>query len=496
MRLLEFCFSLDGTKHSDPLMQSLPLISSWRFPHHTGGTFPLALSRHSGAKPSFQAKMPGLRAGILFLLLFGYPGPAEAAPGLKIVDYQSRLNREFPRKIRKETHFIVLHSTESRLPSALRTLSKGKVSRGRYITHGGHAHYLVARNGVVYRILDPKYWANHAGISLWNGHENLSNSSLGIELEGYHNVPFPEEQYRSLRLLLDDLQERYGIADRDVVEHYRVAYSPPSRYHRHRLRGRKKDPGENNFDRKKAGLEDQYAMDPDVLAGRVKGPLLLAKAPAPEEITDLEEEVSDAETEELSDTAGTEMDLPEEAPSNRIGQGKTAWSIAGSQYNAPTTLYRFPSGVNARGDQIQDWAGIPAGTEVELNVPVIPTRRVVSSTRAEIEVPETGPDVNPWKIANALYRSSMTFYLFPDGTVKAGNQITNFNSIPFKTRILVAYQELLPPKTRDRLGEDLPDVYLNSQTLYLFPNRTIQSGDQLEDFLSLPPGTRVFGKRD
>ena len=122
------------------------------------------------------------------------------------VDYQQRLNPHFQKVVRKETRFIIVHSTESRLPSALRTLSRGKIRHGRYITHGGHAHFLVARNGTVYRILDSKYWANHAGVSMWEGFEDLSDYSVGIELEGYHNVPFSEEQYKSLRRLIRQLR--------------------------------------------------------------------------------------------------------------------------------------------------------------------------------------------------------------------------------------------------------------------------------------------------
>ncbi len=68
------------------------------------------------------------------------------------VDYQHRLNPHFQKVARKETRYIIVHSTESRLPSALRTLSRGKIRHGRYITHGGHAHFLVARSGTVYRI--------------------------------------------------------------------------------------------------------------------------------------------------------------------------------------------------------------------------------------------------------------------------------------------------------------------------------------------------------
>src|SRR5262249_50063404 len=132
-------------------------------------------------------------------------------------------------------------------------------------------HYLIARNGAIYRILDPKFWANHAGVSMWNGIEGLSDYSIGIELEGYHNVPFREEEYRSLKWLLEVLKKRYAIEDRNVLEHYRIAYSVPNRFHKERLRGRKLDPGAGNFNRLKAGLLDNPSEDPDIIAGRIGG---------------------------------------------------------------------------------------------------------------------------------------------------------------------------------------------------------------------------------
>src|SRR5688572_30735998 len=152
---------------------------------------------------------------------------SQSAFAIKTIDYQRRLNPQFTKRVRSETRFVVLHSTESRLPSALRTLSRGKVRRGRYLTRGGHAHYLIARKGAIYKILDPKYWANHAGVSMWNGLDGLSDYSIGIELEGYHNIPFSEAQYLSLKKLLNELQEKYEIEDRNVLEHYRVAYAAP-----------------------------------------------------------------------------------------------------------------------------------------------------------------------------------------------------------------------------------------------------------------------------
>ena len=44
----------------------------------------------------------------------------------------------------------------------------------------------IARNGRCYRILDKAFVADHAGVSMWNGHRDISRLSVGIELVGYH----------------------------------------------------------------------------------------------------------------------------------------------------------------------------------------------------------------------------------------------------------------------------------------------------------------------
>ena len=155
---------------------------------------------------------PGL--GLRFLALaLAVPAKVDATT---IEDYQDHLNPGFTKRRRQDTRFILVHSTECGLESALRTLSRGKVRRGRRVTLGGHAHYLLGRQGTIYRILDLKYRADHAGISMWRGLENLSDHSLGIELEGFHDAPFTTAQYRSLGWLLRVLRKRFGIASRDV----------------------------------------------------------------------------------------------------------------------------------------------------------------------------------------------------------------------------------------------------------------------------------------
>ncbi len=94
---------------------------------------------------------------------------------------------------------------------------------------------------------------------MWEGFEDLSDYSVGIELEGYYNVPFSEEQYKSLRRLIRQLEEKYQIDDQRVLEHYRVAYSGPNRYHKSNQRGRKLDPGPGKFRSAKSRIEGNAA---------------------------------------------------------------------------------------------------------------------------------------------------------------------------------------------------------------------------------------------
>jgi hypothetical protein len=274
----------------------------------------------------------GPALGLSFLALaLAVSAKADAA---NIEDYQDHLNPAFAKRRREDTRFILVHSTESGLESALRTLSWGKVRRGRRVTLGGHAHYLLARSGTIYRILDPKYRADHAGVSMWKGLQNLSDHSLGIELEGFHDVPFTTPQYRSLGWLLGVLRKRFRIASRDVLEHYRVAYTPPNRFFSRNWRGRKRDPGLGNFDRGRAGLHDEYAVDPDVVAGRVG----------------------------MSPQRGGRRG----SPAGVVTPDRTAWRIAGRRYRDASTLYSLPGGRTRRGNEITDWSRLPSGTRVFL----------------------------------------------------------------------------------------------------------------------------------
>jgi N-acetylmuramoyl-L-alanine amidase len=150
----------------------------------------------------------------LCCLFIGLAAPSRAAAFSKaernrfqhtIVDYRPRLNPRYEKIKRKHTRYIIVHTAELGLDTTLRVVSRGKHFRNGRGTYGGHAHYVIARNGRTYRIMDKQWIADHAGTSMWEGRTDLSRMSIGIELVGYHYAPITDKQYRSIGLLIDIL---------------------------------------------------------------------------------------------------------------------------------------------------------------------------------------------------------------------------------------------------------------------------------------------------
>jgi hypothetical protein len=259
-----------------------------------------------------------------------------------IIDYRWRLNPLFPKRERKNTKYIIVHTTECDLKTTLKIVSEGKQDDFKWVSRGGHTHYVIARDGKTYRILDEKFRAHHAGRSMWNGERNINRVSVGIELVGYHNGDITASQYKSVGLLIEILKKTYRLDDRAVLTHSQVAYIESAKLVPIDKRGRKHCA--RNFDRKRAGLKPTWPYDPDVRAGRLQ--------PDPQ----------------LSSIFyGTRPQTGAKYPPYVIQRDKTAWQIAGDKYNSPDTIYKLPDGLLISGNRINKkigWDRIPAGTEV------------------------------------------------------------------------------------------------------------------------------------
>jgi len=98
------------------------------------------------------------------------------------------------------------------------------------------AHYVVAEDGMVLRLVDEEKRAWHAGKSHWRHIDDVNSASVGIEIVnpghefGYR--PFPDEQVDAVIRLVHEIKDRYQITRGNIVGHSDIAPV------------RKRDPGE------------------------------------------------------------------------------------------------------------------------------------------------------------------------------------------------------------------------------------------------------------
>lgn len=116
----------------------------------------------------------------------------------------------------RRPNFVIIHDTANdAIERSLKTLT----DPARQVS----AHYLIARDGTLYQLVDESRRAWHAGESYWGGLADLNSASIGIELDNTGDEPYAEAQIARLLALLKDLQARYKIPAANVLGHGDVA---------------------------------------------------------------------------------------------------------------------------------------------------------------------------------------------------------------------------------------------------------------------------------
>lgn len=385
----------------------------------------------------------------------------QTARPIDIADWYSPHNSDRPRC--RTTYYILLHTTEGP-----RTGSLNKVHRN------GEAHYFVDEQGKVYRIVAHRRVAFHAGRSMWNARTDLDRYSIGIEVVGYHDRNITDAQYLAIRELLVQLQRMYRVSDDRVLTHSMVAYGAPNRWHRRSHRGRKRcgmlfaDAGV----RSRLGLKSSPGFDPDVRAGRLA--------------------VGDSELARVLYGGSRMKFLP---PSTGVREyvitaGLSAWDVAREQYDGQSTLYLFPGGTTRRGDQIKNWAAIPAGTRIRLGDP---------SHENAPEGPRAMPDggESAAELAGDEADSPSTLYLLPDGTVRRGDSLVQAGqlaALPAGTRVFVGYDFAGPVTARHSAFDICGVKWRSPSTHYRLPDGSLVAGDRIREN-AIPRGTWVFFRK-
>lgn len=145
---------------------------------------------------------------------------------MKIIDRPSP--NQGPRPDGSPVDILVLHYTELPLKESLDILSDPTRE------HRVSAHYVLAEDGVAYRLVPEDRVAWHAGRSHWRGREALNASSIGIEIVNLHGDrhDYPPGQIMALIELCRAIIARHSaIVPRNIVGHSDIAP------------GRKIDPG-------------------------------------------------------------------------------------------------------------------------------------------------------------------------------------------------------------------------------------------------------------
>jgi N-acetylmuramoyl-L-alanine amidase len=123
--------------------------------------------------------------------------------------------------------FLVLHFTAEDWDSSLKTLTQPSA---RPVS----SHYLVRDNPVVvYRLVDERQRAWHAGVSSWRGSTQLNSASIGIEIVNLGDRDSPRDrlefrdytpaQLDAVVALVKDIVRRHRIRPENVVGHSDIA---------------------------------------------------------------------------------------------------------------------------------------------------------------------------------------------------------------------------------------------------------------------------------
>ncbi|AHK21463.1 N-acetylmuramoyl-L-alanine amidase [Yersinia similis] len=174
--------------------------------------------------------MRKLLSGGLLLLLAGCSSSDHRSANELIDRGAYKIDTRYPSVAKNErVRFLVLHYTATDDAESLKLLTQGEVS----------AHYLIPTHpkkadgkAIALQLVPEEQRAWHAGVSTWQGRNNLNDTSIGIEIVnlgftekmlGRTWYPYNESQIELIEQLTKDIVQRYNISPTDVVAHSDIA---------------------------------------------------------------------------------------------------------------------------------------------------------------------------------------------------------------------------------------------------------------------------------
>ncbi len=117
--------------------------------------------------------------------------------------------------MRKPNFVIIHHTAQPAIDTTLKTftLPRTQVS----------AHYVIAKDGTVYHMLNDYLRAWHAGNSKWGNVTDINSSSIGIELDNNGFENFTQVQINALLQVLKKLKKDNAIPTANFIGHADIA---------------------------------------------------------------------------------------------------------------------------------------------------------------------------------------------------------------------------------------------------------------------------------
>ena len=116
---------------------------------------------------------------------------------------------------REPIKYIIMHSTETARPASAVNVIKSWSNRGR--RHPG-AQFVVGREGSIFLDVDPDLATVH--VNIFHTLPGINNdNSIGIEMVHSGSQKYTESQLISVVRLVTYLQQRYNVADENVITH-------------------------------------------------------------------------------------------------------------------------------------------------------------------------------------------------------------------------------------------------------------------------------------
>ncbi len=81
------------------------------------------------------------------------------------------------------------------------------------------AHYLVAKDGTIYHLIDETKRAWHAGDGRWAGRPDINSRSIGIELDNDGESFFDDPLMEGLEALLAEILGRHELSPKAIIAH-------------------------------------------------------------------------------------------------------------------------------------------------------------------------------------------------------------------------------------------------------------------------------------